>query len=99
MSFFVVTFFGNSCKTYTGKSLENQNSNNIGVDLNSFILVVFAGLLFENFLCQWLVINQTYLSYNGKYRKQLVIILSTILFGLIHFYSFYLENLQYLNNL
>jgi hypothetical protein len=73
----------------TGESLGKQNSNAIGTDFNSFVLVVLVAPIFETFLFQWLIIYQTYVSYNGKYKKQLAIVLSSILFGLAHFYSFY----------
>jgi hypothetical protein len=73
----------------TGESLGKQNSNVIGTDFNSFVLVVLLGPIIETFLCQWLIINQTYVSYNGIYKKQLAIVLSSFLFGLTHLYSFY----------
>jgi membrane protease YdiL (CAAX protease family) len=73
----------------TGESLGKQNSNDIGIDFNSFFLGVFQAPIFETFLCKWLIISQTYVSYNGKYKKQLAILLSSILFGLTHFYSIY----------
>lgn len=73
----------------TGESLGNQNGNDIGIDFNSFVLVVFVAPIFETLLWQWLIINQVYISYNGKYKRQLGILLSSILFGLTHFYSFY----------
>jgi membrane protease YdiL (CAAX protease family) len=38
---------------------------------------------------QWLVIYQTYVSYTRRYKRELATVLSSLLFGLLHSYSFY----------
>lgn len=72
-----------------GVSLGRQNTNSIISDFNSFIFIVFIVPIFETLIFQWLIIYQTYASYKRNYKRQLAILLSSVLFGLSHSYSFY----------
>lgn len=72
-----------------GGSLGKQNTNSITSDFNSFIFIVLIVPIFETFIFQWLIIYQTYESYNGGKKRHLAILISSILFGFSHSYSFY----------
>ena len=54
-----------------------------------FFLVVIIAPIIETILFQYLIINQVYVSYNGKYKKMIAIAISAICFGLLHLYHFY----------
>jgi len=69
----------------TGISLGNRN--NINTDFKSFSLVVFIAPFLETLIFQWLIIYQTYESCEKGNKKELSIILSSVLFGLSHFYN------------
>jgi membrane protease YdiL (CAAX protease family) len=54
---------------------------------SEFIMVVFIAPIIETIIFQYLIINQVYISYNGKKNKITAIIISSITFGLIHLYN------------
>ena len=56
---------------------------------SEFIMVVFIAPIIETIIFQYLIINQVYISYNGKNHKIIAIIISSITFGLIHLYNLY----------
>lgn len=60
-----------------------------GSNFETFIFAIIIAPLFETFFFQFLLIYQTYESYKGKYQKQIAIFISSLLFGLSHFYNFY----------
>jgi membrane protease YdiL (CAAX protease family) len=72
-----------------GESLGKQNTNAITNDFNSFIFIVLIVPVFETLIFQWLIIYQTYESYRRENKRQLAILISSILFGLSHSYSVY----------
>lgn len=74
---------------FTGISLGKQNTNSVNIDFKSYFFVAVIILLFETFLFQWLIIYQIYESYKRKYKKQLAILLSSLLFGLSHSYGYH----------
>ncbi|MBF7092727.1 CPBP family intramembrane metalloprotease [Flavobacterium sp. ALJ2] len=74
---------------FTGISLGKQNTNSVNIDFKSYFFVAFIIPLFETFIFQWLIIYQIYESYKRKYKKQLAILLSSLLFGLSHSYSYH----------
>jgi membrane protease YdiL (CAAX protease family) len=54
---------------------------------SEFVMVVFIAPIIETIIFQYLIINQVYISYNGKNNKIIAIIISSITFGLIHLYN------------
>jgi membrane protease YdiL (CAAX protease family) len=74
---------------FTGISLGKQNTNSVNIDFKSYFFVAVIIPLFETFIFQWLIIYQIYESYKRKYKKQLAILLSSLLFGLSHSYSYH----------
>lgn len=53
-----------------------------------FMLVVIAPII-ETLLFQYLIINQVFVSYGGKNKKTVAILISSLFFGIIHYYSFF----------
>ncbi|WP_394759208.1 type II CAAX prenyl endopeptidase Rce1 family protein [Flavobacterium sp.] len=72
---------------FTGIKLGSENKFDSNLEA-FFVAIVFAPI-FETLLFQFLIIYQTHESYKGKYVKQLSIFISSVLFGLSHFYSIY----------
>ncbi len=54
-----------------------------------FIIAIVIAPLFETLFFQALVIYQVFESYSGRYKKEIAIIVSSLLFGSIHYYSLY----------
>lgn len=81
---------------FTGISLGKQNSNSVNIDFKSYFFVAFIIPFFETFIFQWLIIYQIYESYKRKCKKQIAILLSSVLFGVSHFYSYYYYYYYYL---
>jgi membrane protease YdiL (CAAX protease family) len=73
----------------TGEILGKQNTNSITIDFSSFIFVIIIVPIIETLIFQWLIIYQTYESYNKENKKQLAVLLSSVVFGLSHSYGFY----------
>lgn len=63
------------------------NKQNFDSLTSEFIMVVFIAPIIETIVFQYLIINQVYISYNGKKIKILAIIISSLGFGLIHLYN------------
>lgn len=66
------------------KIINKQNFSSID---NEFVMVVFVAPMIETLIFQYLIINQVYVSYGGKKSKLLAILISSITFGLTHFYN------------
>lgn len=73
---------------YLGVSLGKQISERYSITVE-FILVVIIAPIIETILFQYLLITQVYISYNGKNKKTIAILLSAFCFAIIHSYSLY----------
>ena len=60
-----------------------------GSNLETFIFAIIIAPLFETLFFQFLIIYQTFESYKGKHHKQIAILISSLAFGLSHFYNLY----------
>lgn len=57
--------------------------------LEELIMIVFVGPVFETLFFQFLIMYQVYESYKGKNQKIVAIFISSLLFGLSHWYNIY----------
>lgn len=73
---------------YTGVSLGKQTGYNYSIAVDFLLVVLFAPII-ETILFQYLIVNQVFISYNGKNKKIIAILVSAFCFGIIHLYSFY----------
>lgn len=60
-----------------------------GSNFETFIFAIIIAPLFETLFFQFLIIYQTFESYKGRFQKQIAILISSLAFGLSHFYNFY----------
>ena len=73
---------------YLGVSLGKQSGYSYSKLVEFFLVVIFAPII-ETILFQYLPINQVFISYNGKNKKLVAVLISALCFGVIHLYSLY----------